>query len=89
MYEVYGTKSCIYCKQAVSLLETKKLNYKYFDLNDVSSDVQKQLINVAGHQFRTVPQIFTEQHDDRFENKRVRKRTYIGGYNDLRKHLGV
>ena len=38
---------------------------------------------------RTVPQIFIEQHDDIFENKRVRKRTYIGGYTELKKHLGV
>ena len=87
-YEVYGNLGCGYCDLALDLLEEKDLDYEYFDLHSVQ-DRQKELMNVAGHQFKTVPQIFIEQHDDRFKNERVRKRTYIGGYTELKKHLEV
>ena len=87
-YEVYGNLGCGYCDLALDLLEEKDLDYEYFDLHNVQ-DRQKELMNVAGNHFYTVPQIFIEQHDDRFENKRVRKRTYIGGYTELKKHLEV
>ena len=88
-YEVYGNLSCGYCELAIDLLEEKEIAFEYIDLQNVSSELQVKLMNVAGHQFRTVPQIFIEQHDDRFKNKRVRKRTYIGGYTELKKHLEV
>ena len=87
-YEVYGNLGCGYCDLALDLLEEKDLDYEYFDLHNVQ-DRQKELINVAGHRFKTVPQIFIEQHDKRFENERVRKRTYIGGYTELKEYLGV
>ena len=87
-YEVYGNLGCGYCDLALDLLEEKDLDYEYFDLHSVQ-DRQKELMNVAGHQFRTVPQIFIEQHDERFENERVRKRSYMGGYTQLKEHLGV
>ena len=88
-YEVYGTQSCGYCTMATKLLEEKEIPFEYINLQNVSSELQVKLMNVAGHQFRTVPQIFIEQHDERFENERVRKRTYIGGYTELKKHLEV
>ena len=88
-YEVYGNLGCGYCDLALDLLEEKDLDHEYIDLQNVSSELQVKLMNVAGHQFRTVPQIFIEEHDNRFENKRVRKRTYIGGYTQLKEHLGV
>ena len=86
-YEIYGSESCGYCTQAKQLLEAKGLKYEYFDLADVSGDSQKELMNIAGHQFRSVPQIFIEQQDERFENKRVRKRTYVGGFTQLKESL--
>ena len=86
-YEVYGTPTCGFCSSAIKLLESKGLEYEYFDLTDVSGDMQKQLMNVAGYQFKTVPQIFIEQHDERFDNERVRKRTYVGGYTELKESL--
>ena len=87
-YEVYGNLGCGYCDLAIDLLEEKDLDYEYFDLHNVQ-DRQKELMNVAGHHFYTVPQIFIEQHDDRFENERVRKRTYIGVYTQLKEYLEV
>ena len=87
-YEVYGNLGCGYCDLAIDLLEEKDLDYDYFDLHNVQ-DRQKELMNIAGYHFYTVPQIFIEQHDDRFENKRVRKRTHIGGYTQLKEYLGV
>ena len=87
-YEVYGNLGCGYCDLAIDLLQEKDLDYEYFDLHNVQ-DRQKELRNIAGHHFYTVQPLFIEQHDDRFENKRVRKRTYIGGYTELKKHLEV
>ena len=89
IYEVYGNLGCGYCDLALDLLEEKNFDYQYFDLDNVSGDMQKELMNIAGHHFYTVPQIFIEEHDTRFKNERVRKRTYIGGYTELKKHLGV
>ena len=86
-YEIYGSESCGYCTQAKQLLEAKGLEYNYFDFRQLSGDMQKELMNIAGHQFRTVPQIFIEQHDERFENERVRKRTYVGGFTQLKESL--
>ena len=86
-YEIYGSESCGYCTQAKQLLEAKGLEYEYFDFRQLSDDMQKELMNIAGHQFRTVPQIFIEQQDERFENERVRKRTYVGGFTQLKESL--
>ena len=86
-YEIYGSASCGYCTQAKALLEARDLEYNYFDLADVSGDMQTELMNIAGHQFRTVPQIFIEQHDERFDNERVRKRIYVGGFTELSESL--
>ena len=87
IYEIYGTPTCGFCSSAIKLLENKDLEYKYFDLADLSNDTQTELMNVAGHQFRTVPQIFIEQHDERFDNENVRKRTYVGGFTELKESL--
>ena len=86
-YEIYGSASCGDCTQAKALLEARDLEYNYFDLADVSGDMQTELMNIAGHQFRTVPQIFIEHHDERFDNERVRKRTYVGGFTELSESL--
>ena len=58
-YEVYGTPVCGYCVQAKRLLEDRELNYRYFDLSNVDEAKQDKLMEIAGFQFRTVPQIFT------------------------------
>ena len=88
MYEIYGNLGCGYCDLAIDLLESKDIEYEYLDLDNVPDGRHKELINIAGHEFRTVPQIFIEMHDPRFENKRVRMRKYIGGYNELKQHMG-
>ena len=53
-YEVYGNLGCGYCDLALDLLEEKDLDHEYIDLQNVSSELQVKLMNVAGHQFRTV-----------------------------------
>ena len=63
-YEIYGSDSCAYCTQAINLLEAKGLEYNYIDFRELSGNMQTELMNIAGHQFRTVPQIFIEQHDE-------------------------
>ena len=54
--EIYGTASCSYCKQAVSLCETNAVEYNYID---VGTELMLQtLIDRMGTRPRTVPQIF-------------------------------
>ena len=77
-YEVYGTPICGYCVQAKRLLEDRELNYRYFDLTDVDEAKQDKLMEIAGFQFRTVPQIFTVEDGER---------KYIGGYTELNESL--
>lgn len=77
-YEVYGTPVCGYCVQAKRLLEVKGLEYEYFDLTKVDNDEQDKLMETAGQQFRTVPQIFTIESG---------QRTYVGGFTELNETL--
>lgn len=77
-YEVYGTPVCGYCVQAKRLLEDRELNYRYFDLTDVDEAKQDKLMEIAGFQFRTVPQIFTVEDGER---------KYVGGYTELNESL--
>ena len=77
-YEVYGTPICGYCVQAKRLLEDRELNYRYFDLTDVDEAKQDKLMEIAGFQFRTVPQIFTVEDGER---------KYVGGYTELNESL--
>ena len=77
-YEVYGTPICGYCVQAKRLLEDRELNYRYFDLTNVDEAKQDKLMEIAGFQFRTVPQIFTVEDGER---------KYVGGYTELNESL--
>lgn len=77
-YEVYGTPVCGYCVQAKRLLEDRELNYRYFDLSNVDEAKQDKLMEIAGFQFRTVPQIFTVEDGER---------KYVGGYTELNESL--
>jgi glutaredoxin 3 len=77
-YEVYGTPVCGYCVQAKRLLEDRELNYRYFDLTNVDEAKQDKLMEIAGFQFRTVPQIFTVEDGER---------KYVGGYTELNESL--
>ena len=51
VYEVYGTISCRYCIKATKLLEEKEIPFEYIDLQNVPSELQVKLMNVAGHKF--------------------------------------
>ena len=77
-YEVYGTPVCGYCVQAKRLLEDRELDYRYFDLTNVDEAKQDKLMEIAGFQFRTVPQIFTVEDGER---------KYVGGYTELNESL--
>ena len=77
-YEVNGTPVCGYCVQAKRLLEDRELNYRYFDLTNVDEAKQDKLMEIAGFQFRTVPQIFTVEDGER---------KYVGGYTELNESL--
>jgi glutaredoxin len=78
-YHIYGTVSCGYCIQAKTLLTQKEKDWLYIDLLDTSPNEQKELQDIAGIKFKTVPQIFLVE--DRTTVK------YIGGYTNLVAHL--
>lgn len=54
--EIYGTETCSYCKMAVSLCESKSIEYNYVDVGN-SSNLQG-LTDRMGVRPRQVPQIF-------------------------------
>ena len=57
-YIVIGTPVCGYCTQAKAVLERKELDYEYRCLTEVSPREQDRLQDIAGKEYRTVPQIF-------------------------------
>lgn len=71
--EIYGAEWCGFCKQAVSLCETKSIEYKYFDVDHIGN--MKVLQERLGEPARTIPQIFV---DDKF---------LPGGYSGLQREL--
>jgi glutaredoxin len=54
--EIYGTEWCAFCKQAVSLCETKSVQYDYIDVDDTAN--LRSLEERLGSKVRSVPQIF-------------------------------
>lgn len=71
--EIYGTQSCTYCKQAVSLCESNSIEYSYTDVGNAES--LNSLTERMGTRPRTVPQIFLNG-------------TYLpGGFNGLKQEL--
>jgi glutaredoxin 1 len=74
-FNIYGTPVCGYCRQAKSLCEQKGLEYDYFDLGDLKQSDMDSLMENAGIEFRSVPQIF-EVKGDVLE--------YIGGFTELK-----
>lgn len=77
-YIVIGTPTCGYCTQAKAVLESKELDYEYRCLTEVSPREQDRLQDIAGKEFRTVPQIFVVEGETW---------CYVGGYTELNKLL--
>jgi glutaredoxin 3 len=71
--EIYGAEWCGYCKQAVSLCESKSIEFEYFDVDHTGN--MKVLQERLGAPARTIPQIFV---DNRF---------LPGGYTGLQQEL--
>jgi len=71
--EIYGAEWCSFCKSAVSLCESKGLQYDYIDIDD--SKNLKLLEERIGVKVKSVPQIFLDgQH-------------VPGGFNGLKQEL--
>jgi glutaredoxin len=56
--EIYGAEWCGFCKSAVSLCESKSMQYEYFDVDDTSN--LRSLEERMGSKVRTIPQIFKD-----------------------------
>jgi glutaredoxin len=54
--EIYGAEWCGYCKQAVSLCETRSIEFDYIDIDDSAN--MRVLEERVGSKVRSVPQIF-------------------------------
>ena len=78
-YVIYGTTQCAYCEQAKSLLIAKNIDFDYIDIKLLDSDEMGKLHEIAGHVFRTVPQIFISEADG--------SKSYVGGYTELKTTL--
>jgi glutaredoxin len=72
--EVYGTRSCGYCRKAKSLLQARGIEYREFIVGkDISAEA---LSSKIGKPALTVPQIFLDGE-------------HIGGYTELAGRLGA
>ena len=73
IFTVYGTRWCPWCKNAISLLNEKRIKYVYHDIEDISYkygiDIIEKLQERTNNQ-KTIPIIF-------FKTK------HIGGFTDL------
>lgn len=56
--EIYGAEWCSFCKQAVSLCESKAMLYDYIDIDETAN--LRMLEERMGSKVRTVPQIFMD-----------------------------
>lgn len=56
--EIYGASWCTYCKSAVSLCESKGIQYDYIDVDDTAN--LRVLEERMGGKARSVPQIFLD-----------------------------
>ena len=74
-YMIYGTAGCGFCLEAKRLLDRLDIPYRYMDITHMDEQDKDVLQEIAGIQFRTVPQIFTLELNDM---------EYIGGYTALK-----
>ena len=74
-YMIYGTAGCGFCLEAKRLLDRLDITYKYMDITHMDDQDKEVLQDIAGIQFRTVPQIFTLELNDM---------QYVGGYTELK-----
>jgi glutaredoxin 1 len=77
MYIIFGKKDCNHCELSKKLLDLKKMEYRYVDIEKEKITAQ-ELSQLAGITVKSVPAIFE------IDNNR-----FIGGYNQLVKSIGA
>ena len=77
-FQIYGTPICGFCRQAKAICEQKGFEYDYFDLTELDQTEKDALMEQAGVQFRTVPQIFEVAGTST---------EYVGGFKELQARL--
>lgn len=85
MIIVMGRDDCKYCNKAKELLESVGWEYKYIDVSihknpHGNETMHREVLKATGEMARTVPQIFKVTTISGGTE-------YIGGYDDLKKHL--
>ena len=68
---VWSKDACPFCVQAKALLESRGIK---FEERNVSKDWTREQLLAAVPNARTLPQIFLDDN-------------YVGGFNELRRHL--
>lgn len=56
--EIYGAEWCSFCKQAVSLCESKSIDFDYIDIDNTTN--MRILEEKIGSRVKSVPQIFKD-----------------------------
>lgn len=78
MIVIYGTEQCPYCKYAVALAESYRLQYEYRDARQWKQTFQEQFPNAT-----TVPQITWDgRHVGGYTEFSNEVENTIGGYGD-------
>ena len=72
--EVFTKNNCPYCVNAKSLLTRVGIEFEEIDATLHRDPLIERVTAITGQAPRTVPQIFIDDH-------------YVGGYDDLVKHL--
>ena len=75
MYTIYGLKWCIFCLRAINFMQEKGLEFHYYPMDnqeEVLSDLKKS------YNHKTVPMITVNTDGNEI---------FIGGYDDLVKHI--
>ena len=80
-YILFTKRDCPFCKSAIELLVSKKLEHEVVDLQD-SLEILESFKKI--YRWATVPMIFVENKKDM---NRLSNYELLGGFEDLKNHL--
>ena len=83
-YVLITEGSCEYCQEAIELLKLKELNFVYTDMEHAPQILEVTKV-ASGHS--TVPMVWEVSVGEDIQSPA--NNTFIGGYDDLKKHLGI
>lgn len=62
MIEIVGSRNCNRCNMIKTIFDNKKIEYSYYIFEDLSSEVQSQIMEIAqSHGMTNFPVIFVDK----------------------------